>query len=411
VTPAAAHGRTLYAFAGAGLATVVLAALLLLQNVRDDWPFAPQQETAEKGPGGNVRAETGGHERVSVQVDAAWVGNLGLQTEPARRENISRTLRAAATVVPDEERVSHVHARVSGWIEELHVRATGETVRAGQPLAAIFSQDLFASQVEYLGIRERAGGSPRSEIGEGARRRLQVMGMSDAEIADIERRGEARYLVTITAPRDGVVLRRSVSPGTAVDPSTELLIVADLSEVWVLAEVPEGDVPMVTEGAPVLVDLPASGRAPFEARVSFVYPTLSERTRSLRVRVVLDNKSLDLRPGMSGTVQFGSMPREALTVPRDAVVDTGEMQHVFVATSATQFEPRPVRLGMRLSTRVEILEGLDEGEPVLASGVFLIDSESRLRGSGGAGVGHAGHSAPRDAEAAASPDDRAHQGH
>ncbi len=387
--------------AGAALATMVLVGVLMLQQTRGGWPFsapllpaAPMTTMALQGEEDHL------HGRVAVEVDSAWVARLGLLAVPVGRDSIGRDLRTVATVVPDEERVSHVHPRVSGWIEEMYVHTTGERVRAGQPLAGIFSQDLYASQVEYLAARERAPETPGSVVLDGARRRLQVLGMTDEEIAAIESQGEARRLVTIISPRGGVVLRRPVTPGTAVDPATELLVIADLSQVWVIAEVPENDIGMVSVGAEAMLDFPASGLAPFMARVDFLYPTLSERTRSLRVRIPVENAAHVLRPGMTGIVRFQSPPREALTVPRDAVVDTGDMQHVFIKTSATGFEPRPVRVGLRLPDRIEVLEGVEEGEEVLASGVFLIDSESRLRGSGAAGLGHAGHGAPAEGEAA-----------
>jgi Cu(I)/Ag(I) efflux system membrane fusion protein len=202
-----------------------------------------------------------------------------------------------------------------------------------------------------------------------------------------------------------VVLHRGISVGTAVDPSTELLTIADLSQVWVLAEVPEFDIPSVQQGTQAVLDFPASGLPSIERPVEFLYPTLSERTRTLRVRFTVENPTGALRPGLYGTAEFKVHPREALTIPRDAVVDTGSTQHVFVAVDEGHFEPRTVVLGTRFGDRVEVLEGLVAGDAIVASGVFLIDSESRLRASGGTGHAHGTRSsAPRD-EASA------HEGH
>jgi Cu(I)/Ag(I) efflux system membrane fusion protein len=323
-----------------------------------------------------------------------------VRTEPARFETLSKPIRAVATVVTDESRVSHVHTRVAGWIEELYVDTTGQKVRAGEPLAGIFSQELLSSQTEYLSaLRAANSGGPRSAVGEAARARLKVFGMTEAEILELEKRREPMRLTTVVAPRTGVVFHRGISVGTAVDPSTEIVIVADLSRVWVLAEVPEGDIPDVRRGARARLEFPASGRVPFEARVDFLYPTLTERTRTLRVRFVVDNPDGTLRPGLYGTAEFDVGPRRALTVPRDAVVDTGLEQHVFVAIGPGGFVPRTVELGVRLAERVEVREGLGEGEVVVASGAFLIDSESRLRASG-AGGAHAGHGAGQTPEPA-----------
>jgi Cu(I)/Ag(I) efflux system membrane fusion protein len=216
--------------------------------------------------------------------------------------------------------------------------------------------------------------------------------MTPAEIDAIEQSGEPRHLVTIVAPHSGVVINRGVTAGTAIDPSTTLLTVADLSRVWILAEVPEASIPGVRVGTAAQLDFPASGRPPFTARVDFLYPTLTERTRTLRVRLSAANPGGGLRPGLYGTAVFETAGHDVITVPRDAMVDTGLQQHVFVAVGG-RFEPRPVTVGVQLADRVEIREGLREGEQIVATGVFLLDSESRLRAIGGAG-GH-NHGGPQ----------------
>ena len=210
--------------------------------------------------------------------------------------------------------------------------------------------------------------------------------MAPAEIDAIEQTGEPRRLVTVVAPRSGVVVNRGITVGTSVDPSTTLLTIADLSRVWVLAEVPEANIPGIRVGTTAQLDFPASGRQPFAARVDFLYPTLTDRTRTLRVRFSAANRGGSLRPGLYGTAAFESAGQPVITVPRDAVVDTGIQQHVFVATG-DRFEPRAVMLGVQLADRVEVRSGLKEGERIVAAGVFLLDSESRLRATGGAG-GH-----------------------
>jgi multidrug efflux pump subunit AcrA (membrane-fusion protein) len=211
--------------------------------------------------------------------------------------------------------------------------------------------------------------------------------MTTAEIDAIEQSGEPKRLVTVVAPRSGIVVNRGVTVGTSVDPSTTLLTIADLARVWVLAEVPEANIPAVRVGTTAQLDFPASGRPPFAARVDFVYPTLTERTRTLRVRLSVANPGGTLKPGLYGTAAFQSAGQNVITVPRDAVVDTGLQQHVFVAVG-NRFEPRPVTVGAQLADRVEIRDGLKEGERIVAAGVFLLDSESRLRAAGGTGHQH-----------------------
>ncbi|MBL9100937.1 MAG: efflux RND transporter periplasmic adaptor subunit [Myxococcales bacterium] len=383
---------------------------LFVQHTRHGWPFSLHHGLGARGaPSEHAEhAEPIGPTRVAIEVAPDRLDRLGIRTEQVRSEELSRPVRAVATVVPDETQVSHVHARVSGWIEKLHVRATGATVRAGQPIAGIFSRELLASQTEYLAVRRAAANAPKSAVLAGARSRLAVLGMSEEAIQGLEQRGEPRRLVTITSPRRGVVLHRGITVGTAVDPSTELVTIADLSRVWVFAEIPEADVPLVTKGTMAALEFPASGKPPIHAPVEFLYPTLSETTRTLRVRFTVDNPDGALRPGIFGHADMHITPRTVLTVGRDAVVDTGAEQHVFIVIGPGRFEPRTVELGLRLHDRVEVRTGLEEGETVVASGVFLLDSESRLRASGGAGTGHA-HGGPAPADSPGAPP--AHEGH
>ncbi|MGE0361650.1 MAG: efflux RND transporter periplasmic adaptor subunit [Vicinamibacterales bacterium] len=414
------------------LASVVTAAVLVgalwVQRQRQGWPFtaAPEEVASAASPaagadmaGMDMSGATAGNppSRVVIDVTAETLQTLGVQIQPVRREALTDTIQAVATVAPDESRISHVHTRVAGWVEQLDVNTTGETVRVGQPLARVFSQELLSSQTEYLAARQAVTASGiSSAVVAGGRTRLGVLGMSPEEIAAIEASGEPRRLITVVAPRRGVVVTRGVTVGTAVDPSTPLLTIADLSSVWVLAEVPEASIPSVRPGTVATLDFPASGRAPFTARVDFLYPTLTERTRTLRVRFTVGNGRGTLRPGLYGTAAFSVAGTPAITVPRDAVVDTGRQQHVFVVVG-DRFEPRPVTLGLQLADRVEVRTGLNDGDLVVTAGVFLLDSESRLRATGGMG-GHAHGGTPTpDAspgappKAAAPPPADPHAGH
>ncbi len=391
---------------GFAVALAMMVAALLIQHFRHGWPFSLHHGMAPPAstPGTMAGHDMAAHPRAAVQLDESGEEAASIRTRAARVETIAQEVRAVATVVPDEARVSHVHTRVAGWVERLYVSTTGQRVTAGEPLVAIFSQELLSSQNELIAARKAASSGPASGVLDASRARLRVMGMTDAEIAGIEESGVARRLVTLVAPRSGIVVRRAVVVGTAVDPTTELMTVADLSRVWVLAEVPEPNIPQVQMGTTAVLSLPGSGLDLFEAPVDFIYPTLSERTRTLRVRFSVANPGEKLRPGLYGSALFRSDAREALVVPRDAVVDTGESQHVFVAAHPGHFEPRPVKLGVRLEDRVEVREGLSAGDQVVVSGVFLIDSESRLRASGG-GIDHAHGSS------ASKPSRSRHEGH
>ena len=393
--------------AAAATTALLFTAVLWVQRGRDGWPFdgkrAPQPQAAL---GTTAVAADMTHNRVPV--DAAAAQSLDIRLETVGRESLTQTIRAVATIVPDESRISHVHTRVAGWIEHLDVNTTGEMVREGDPLAHIFSQELLSSQTEYLAARRNAAVSGIiSAVVASGRTRLTVLGMAPAEIDAIEQSGEPKRLVTVVAPRSGVVVNRGVTVGTSVDPSTTLLTIADLSRVWVLAEVPEASIPFVRVGTLTQLDFAASGRPPFGARVDFVYPTLTERTRTLRVRLSAANPGGALRPGLYGTATFESAGQSMITVPRDAVVDTGLQQHVFVAVG-DRFEPRPIVVGAQFADRVEIRAGVNEGEQIVAAGVFLLDSESRLRATGG-GHSHATLSGNQQAPSTPAPDP--HAGH
>ena len=398
---------------GAPVASAIATALvftagLWVQHARSGWPFERPADTPRVEGVAGIEPTSGANTHNRVPVDAAAARSLDIRLETVGRHSLTQTVRAVATVAPDESLISHVHTRVAGWIEHLDVNTTGEVVRVGQPLAHIFSQELLSSQTEYLSARRNtsASGISSAVIASG-RTRLGVLGMTAAEIDEIERTGEPKRLVTVVAPSSGVVVNRGVTVGTSVDPSTTLLTIADLSRVWVLAEVAEASIPGVRLGSLAQLDFPASGRPPFGARVDFVYPTLTDRTRTLRVRLSATNRGGALRPGLYGTAVFEAAGQNVITVPRDAVVDTGLQQHVFVV-AGDQFEPRPVVIGTQLADRVEIRDGLKEGEQIVAAGVFLLDSESRLRATGGTG-GHS-HGAPtgtQDTPAASSPDPHA----
>lgn len=393
----------------------VLAALLgalVVQHYRHGWPFSSHHgasaapdvanphavhSATTRAPAVGPHAGHGVEGRVAVNIPHDRQATVGVRLVAAAEGEVGRDLRAVATVALDESRVSHVHTRVAGWIERLYVNTTGQRVERGAPLASIFSQELLASQNEYLSLRQglAAMSTPDTRrLLTAARGRLQVFGMTGAEIDAIERSGRAIRTVTVVAPRSGVVIHRGIVVGTAVDPSTEIVTVADLSRVWVQAEVPETESSAVRVGARARLMFPALPPEGLAVPVEFILPTVDERTRTVRVRFAVANESGALRPGMYGSAVLETGVRRALVVPRDAVVDTGGSQHVFVAGAGGIFMPRRVVIGTALEDRVEVREGLTAGERVVASGVFLIDSESRLRASGQGGSqggGHSGH--------------------
>ncbi|HEX3913282.1 MAG TPA: efflux RND transporter periplasmic adaptor subunit [Steroidobacteraceae bacterium] len=326
----------------------------------------------------NAGAQNGNSTPGSIAVDSRMVQNLGLRLAKVEQNSFSRILDTVGSVGVDEHRIEAVQVREPGWVEQLNVRAAGDSVRRGQLLAGIYSPDLLATQQELL--IARSSNDPRL-IG-AARQRLALFGLSEAQIARIERAGAVERRVDYYAPFDGYVMELGVRQGAAVQPGAMLFQLADLATVWITAEVPETQAAWLKPGDPAEVEVPALPGERFEAQVDYLYPELTQATRTLKVRVVVKNPHERLRPGMFAAAHFhGLTPTQALTVPSEAVIKTGMRSFVIVADDDTHFRPARVRVGSEQGGRSEILEGLALGQNVVASGQFLIDSEANLRGA------------------------------
>jgi Cu(I)/Ag(I) efflux system membrane fusion protein len=312
---------------------------------------------------------------------------LGMRTARVRHETLAAQLRTVGFVTADEESLSKIPTRFSGWIEKLFVAQTGQTVKKGQVLAAIYSPELLSAQQELLTARAWAGepGAEGSEtrqmtasLVEDARRRLELFGISKEEIRSIEKSGQPLRALPVRSPVAGTIVRKDALLGAHVQPGTVLFEVADLRSVWVLADLYESDLARVRLGQAARLQLAAYPGQTFPGTVDFLYPALDPATRTRRVRLEFDNRDGRLLPGMYGDVFFELPGQEALLVPAESVVDTGETQYVFLAREGGAFEPRRVKLGRRSGPELEVLEGLEEGETVVTTANFLIDSESRL---------------------------------
>lgn len=314
---------------------------------------------------------------------------IGVKTETVTRAPFLRTIRAVGRVTYDETRLRHVHTKIAGYVEKLYANATGETVRAGQPLLELYSPELLASQQEYLvalRARDRTAGSTLPSVaGSGeellasARRRLELYDFTVDQIRQLEETGEARREITLHAPISGTILERMVTQGQKVEPEMTLLDIVDLSRVWVVAAVYEYELPFVREGQRATMSLTYLPGMTFEERVSLVYPVLDAATRTAQVRLEFDNPGQVLKPDMYAEVELSADLGERLAVPDTAVMDTGTRSVVFVDKGDGFFEPREVKIGLELPDLYEVLDGLAEGERVLTSANFYVDSESRLK--------------------------------
>jgi Cu(I)/Ag(I) efflux system membrane fusion protein len=343
--------------------------------------------------------ELPGYAAVEVSSDRQQL--LGITTLTVRRQRIEKKIRTVGVVQADETRTSHVHVKFEGFIEQIYVNYTGRLVRKGQPLFKVYSRDLLAAQQEYLASRAAAARTPSGidpsvraagdQLASAARDRLRLFDVPASALAQIERSGEAQRAITITSPRSGTVIEKQAIEGLAVTPMTPLYVIADLSRVWVLADVYERDTAQVQLGQPATLQLEGLPGRTFEGKVTFVSPVVDQTTRTTKVRFEFPNREGALRPGMYATVDLSAAVGEGLAVPSDAVIDTGERKIVFVARGQGRFEPRAIVTGLAFDGKYEVLEGLAQGESIAASGQFLLDSESRIRGARTGGPAHGGH--------------------
>lgn len=319
-----------------------------------------------------------GHDDGALRIDPRVVQNLGVRLAPVERRALSQQLLSAGVIAVDEHRIEAVQVRAAGWVEQLSVRAVGDPVRRGQLLASIYSPELLAAQDEFL-FAQRSGDA---SLKDAARARLMLFGLSEAQVRRIAARGQAERRVEYVAGSDGYVMELGARQGAMLSPGMSLFQIASLDTVWLVAELPEAQGAAIKPGDAATASLAALPGEGFAGKVEFVYPELSGATRTVKLRIALANPGARLRPGMYANVRLDGAPRgEALTVPTEAVIRTGTRSIVLIAEDEARFRPVAVRTGVEAGDRIEVLEGLSEGQQVVASGQFLIDSEASLRGA------------------------------
>jgi membrane fusion protein, copper/silver efflux system len=383
---------------GLAIAALSLGAAIGFEYTRHGWPFnVPPPAAGEPGMAGMPGMDHAGHGAktpglpqgyAAITLDPGKAGALVLSTAPVEEREFTRTLRTVGVVALDETRTAHVHSKVRGWVDGIHVNFVGRKVAAGDALCSIYSQEVYAAEIEFASIVGRAQG-PRDPLLAAARQRLALWDVPRAEIARLEATREPRRTFPLLAPRAGVVVAKEAVQGLFVDPSIELYTLSDLSRVWVLADIYEADLPYVHVGD--RARLAIEGRPdPVEAAIVFLSPTIDEATRTLKVRFELDNRDGKLRPGAFVTVMLDLHVGSGLAVPESAVIRTGTRNIVFVVhgEQGEHIEPREVVLGPLVGDRYRVESGLSAGEKVATSAQFLLDSESRLRATSGPGGGH-----------------------
>jgi Cu(I)/Ag(I) efflux system membrane fusion protein len=318
-----------------------------------------------------------------VKIDAQRQQLIGLRTAEVTSGPISGDWRTVGRVAVDETRVRKINVKVDGFVEKLFVDFVGKPVRRGAPLFALYSPDLLNAQADYaLAVRTRAelGGAPAGEdLVAAARLRLELWDVPQSGIARLDDGGAPLRLLTLVSPISGVVTAKNIVQGSRIAAGDTPFEITDLSEVWVLADAHESDLPRVRIGTPVSLTLEAMPDRAFSGKVSFIEPVLDAKTRTAKVRLAFANPRGELLPEMFGEVVFHTRPHQGVRVPADSIIDSGDRKVVFVARGEGRFEPHEVKAGDTAGDLVEILSGVQVGERVVVRASFLVDSESRLK--------------------------------
>ncbi len=330
---------------------------------------------------------------------------IGVQYGIVENQSLSKSLRAVGRAAFDETKMVRINPKIEGWIEDVYVDFIGKLVNKGQPLLSIYSPDLVQTQEEYLLAlknRKQLGESPFGDavnfsesLVQSAKRRLHLWDVTDAQIKELEARGTSSRTMTLYAPASGFVMQRNAFPKQRIMPDTELYQLADLSNIWIVADIYEFEAADVKLGQPATVTLSAYPGRTFSGKITYIYPQVDNTTRTLKVRIELSNKDFLLKPDMYAEVTLNISYGSRLVVPQEAVLDSGSEQLVYVALADGYFEPRKIQIGAKVNDKYVVLNGLQAGERIVTSGNFLIDSESKLKsatsGMGMPGMDHSGH--------------------
>ncbi len=417
------------ASAGAGAASGVTKPRKLLYY-RNPMGLADSSPTPKKDPmgmdyipvseGADEDAGGGPANANEIRIGTEKVQNLGVRTEAASLRALGKTVRAAGRVEPDERRVYAISPKFEGYVERLFVNVTGQPVGKGQPLFEVYSPELVSAQREYaiavqgMQAMKEAGGDAAGgmkQLAESSLARLRNWDLSPEQVAALVKTGEAHRTITFRSPVSGIVTEKKALQGMRFMPGETLYQIADLSSVWVVADVFEQDIAQVKTGAKAKVKINAYPDQQFDAVITYVYPTLNPATRTVSVRLEMANPQGLLKPAMFAQVEMPVTGKgKVLTVPTSAVIDSGTRQIVLVQLAEGRFEPREVKLGSRSDDYVEVLSGVASGEQVVVAANFLIDAESNLKAALG-GMSHAGGSTTQEKAQGNSPSAAEHAEH
>jgi Cu(I)/Ag(I) efflux system membrane fusion protein len=348
--------------------------------------------------GGGEPSKVPGYAIVKLAPDRQQL--IGVRTGKVARGRLQMSIRAVGIIEPDQAKLARIHTRVSGWITKVHVNFVGQNVKKDDTLVEIYSQDLLQGQLDYL-LALETWESQKTDANKrllnAVRRRLELWGVSTKDIEDLNKTRKASDTLKLRSTITGRVLERNVQEGSYVEPAADLYRIADLSAVWLQAKIYEYELPHIELDQPVRISLVSQPGGRIKGKVSFIEPVFQEVTRTVKVRVALDNPKDQFKPGMYADLVFDHDMGEGLLVSESAVLRTGERDLVFRVLPGNRFEPVEIKLGARFEDRYQVLAGLNEGEEIVTSAGFLIDAESRLKSAtaGMSGHQHGSGAAPK----------------
>lgn len=368
--------------------------LMLFSLLAVHLPTKAENPHAAHGQTGESAAMAG------MDMSAKVINLKGVAVMPVSPRELIHKIRFNSTVEIDETKITHVQAKMMGWVEDLHVAYVGQAVKKGEPLFSIYSQDLITAQEEYLlaleNVQHPAPGSLAKEAHiatqqmlQSSRRKLELLDIPASEIKRIERAKHSLRALSILAPASGVVLSKAATKGMNVMPGMDLYVIADLSTLWVEADVYETDLDIVSLGASATFYGNDSATHIMKAKVAFISPTVDAKSRTIKVRIEVDNRDGHMKPGMYGSVEIAKTLGTQLAVPKSALIDTGQRKIVFVQVAADAYAARELTTGHRAGDWIEVLKGLHPGEKIAVSGQFLLDADSSIQ-AGGMGHQHEG---------------------
>lgn len=334
-----------------------------------------------------VPVSSGVSDRLTINISTERQQLIGVRTEVIKKQPIHKMIRAVGIVDYDESKIAHVNLKTEGWVDELYVNYTGQYVKKGQPLFSTYGPELVSAQKEYLvaletgkSIQQNTVGTdnPAKSILESSRHKLEILGIRNDQISSLENTGMVTMYLTIYSPIDGFVIEKNILKGHHFLPGDDLYMIADLSNIWVLAQVYEYELPFIKLGQEVRISSSYTPEKTFTGMVSYIYPGISSETRTNKIRIELSNPDFVLKPGMYMNVEIHVDYGTKIAVPISAVLDADERKIVFVDLGDGYFEPREIKVNVYGEGMYEVIEGVKEGEKVVTSANFFIDSESNL---------------------------------